>query len=404
LEAVGFAKEMQLRALSRGFGYVDGYVCSDCVDDRALRAYIEAGAVENECDFCGRSSSVPVAADADDLVDHISRCIKTEYNLAVEELGWDEGEYVGTYFDMPDLLQFELHAPLDDGPFAEAVEVAAIDEAYCERDYYMPKPHEALRYDWELFVRMVKHESRFMFLKLDEAPPHEEWAVGHPVRRGGAMLAEIARQIERAGLIKHLDPGKAFYRCRTSSIGQTLSAAKDLGSPPATLASANRMSPAGISMFYGAQDEETAIAEIARAGDVVASVAEFVTDGVCSVVDLDEIPDVPSIFDEENRYMRSPLLFLHGFRRDLIKPIERDGREHIEYVPTQIVTEYLRLIYRLPEEDHPPLDGLVFTSSRRGGKSVVLFVDNGRCIEQGAVAPNGDLHLRLEKTEVRSLE
>ncbi len=101
--------------------------------------------------------------------------------------------------------------------------------------------------------------------------------------------------------------------------------------------------------------------------------------------------------------MRSPLLFLHGFRRDITKPIERDGREHIEYVPTQVVTEYLRLVYRLPEEDAPSLDGLVFTSARSGGKSVVLFLDNDRCLEQETTASSGDLHLRLEKGWIRRL-
>ena len=38
--------------------------------------------------------------------------------------------------------------------------------------------------------------------------------------------------------------------------------ASKLGSPPLEKASANRMSPAGISMFYGCDDVETVVAEI----------------------------------------------------------------------------------------------------------------------------------------------
>jgi hypothetical protein len=47
----------------------------------------------------------------------------------------------------------------------------------------------------------------------------------------------------------------------------------------------------------------------------------------------------PSLFDEQRRHLRAGLSFLHDFAADLAKPIEKDGREHIEYVPTQIVTE-----------------------------------------------------------------
>ena len=41
---------------------------------------------------------------------------------------------------------------------------------------------------------------------------------------------------------------------------------------------------------------------------------------------------------ERRRHLRAALSFLRGFVEDLAKPIKKDGREHIEYVPTQIVT------------------------------------------------------------------
>ena len=36
------------------------------------------------------------------------------------------------------------------------------------------------------------------------------------------------------------------------------------------------------------------------------------------------------------------LLFMNKFLHDFSSPIERDDRIHIEYVPTQVITEYLR--------------------------------------------------------------
>ena len=49
-----------------------------------------------------------------------------------------------------------------------------------------------------------------------------------------------------------------------------------------------------------------------------------------------------------------------------------DGGEHIEYVPTQILTEHFRK--EVAALDGSPLDGIVYPSARRrGGKSLVVF-------------------------------
>ena len=52
-----------------------------------------------------------------------------------------------------------------------------------------------------------------------------------------------------------------------------------------------------------------------------------------------------------------------------------DGREHIDYVPSQIVTEYFRHVYRT--YDGKPLDGIIFPSAHvRNGKNFVIFASS----------------------------
>ena len=78
------------------------------------------------------------------------------------------------------------------------------------------------------------------------------------------------------------------------------------------------------------------------------------------------------------------LIFLREFLLDFSSPIERDDRIHIDYVPTQVVTEYLR---DAKLEGDPPLDGIKYRSSRRkGGICYVLFID-----EYGVEPKDGDL-------------
>jgi hypothetical protein len=69
-------------------------------------------------------------------------------------------------------------------------------------------------------------------------------------------------------------------------------------------------------------------------------------------------------------------------RRDIGGEVKLDGRQHIEYVPTQVVCEYIR--HRLPERLGEPVHGLAWESTRAsGGRNVVLFFGRDRCVETG---------------------
>ena len=62
----------------------------------------------------------------------------------------------------------------------------------------------------------------------------------------------------------------------------------------------------------------------------------------------------------------------------LKQTVARDGREHIEYVPTQIVTEYFR--FRFMTYDNRKVLGILYESSlRKNEKACVPFVDQGGC-------------------------
>jgi len=103
------------------------------------------------------------------------------------------------------------------------------------------------------------------------------------------------------------------------------------------------MSPAGIVMMYVSEDAGTALAEtVDQEGTYV--VGEFVTERGALILDLAELPETPSIFYEVPDSMeydpRQNLIFLHHIAREISRPIARDDRVHVEYVPTQVVTEF----------------------------------------------------------------
>ncbi|WP_146060416.1 RES domain-containing protein [Amycolatopsis sp. CA-128772] len=82
---------------------------------------------------------------------------------------------------------------------------------------------------------------------------------------------------------------------------------------------------------------------------------------------------------------RYDLVFLHRFAADLGKPIALDGREHIEYVATQVVTEYLRFV------SSNAVDGILYRSAQNDGVCCVLFYDAGLSSQQWAWGRQGQI-------------
>ena len=71
-------------------------------------------------------------------------------------------------------------------------------------------------------------------------------------------------------------------------------------------------------------------------------------------------------------------MFLRGFAHDISQPVLKDEREHIDYVPTQILSEHIRHIYKTP--DNAAIDGIIYKSSKEGANDAcVIFIENEDC-------------------------
>jgi hypothetical protein len=160
----------------------------------------------------------------------------------------------------------------------------------------------------------------------------------------------------------------------------------DLGPTPIKFAKyANRMSPAGIPMFYATEDTITAIKEVwnGKVG-VKLSVATFKTKNPCSILDFCTLPPVPTIFKRDATVEQiDALSFLRRFVRDISQPVSKSEKEHIEYVPTQILTEYFRHIFKT--KDGQSIMGLKYPSSYTRRPCYVMFWGHG---EDAAVNPD----------------
>ena len=126
--------------------------------------------------------------------------------------------------------------------------VTAFEGDRVSRHAFRMAHHERLACGWETFARYVKEESRFLFLQTGQGPQDDEELIP-PAQ----LLEEVGLALENGDLIRTFQPGSPLYRARQHSPEETLATSIELGSPPRERSGANRMSPAGIPMFYGSE-------------------------------------------------------------------------------------------------------------------------------------------------------
>ncbi len=390
---MGFHRDRIIQEDEQGWSFTSQHVCSGCVNDYALQAIIVAAEdTTATCDFCGGTP----AAELDVLLEAFVRGLRTEYGDADDEGVYYDGREGGYQWhrtwDTWDLVE-EFSDVLTGEGLLDAVREAMHDRTWVEVRFIEPRREEALIASWERFCEAVVYETRYVFwLRGDEADERLRGAGEIPASR---ILDELGDLIETLELLRELPSGYRVWRARLHSVQAVAWGASDLGTAPREYATqANRMSPAGIPMFYGSEDPATAIQEVAvRAGekDRWVTVGAFDTSQPSVVVDFTNLLPVPSMFDPERGRLRRPLLFLHKLVALLSKPAQVT-HEQIDYVPTQVVTEYLLRIFAKGKL----VVGLLYASALTGNPSIVLDVPHDHCVEQEpGWEASGDGRLRL---------
>lgn len=355
-------------------------VCGRCFGEPGMIDFCEAYAVSKRCNFCGRRGREPIAAPLHEALGHVKDTVYRFYDdPANAGLGYEsaEGGYQGNTFYTDDVFEALGLDFTEDG--TDTLHDLTADhlgnDLWCDRDPYGLSEEDRLGYSWDSFCRLIKHERRYFFLSRPQSASSELLSPADTLDR----IFEYAKD---AGGFVDLPAGTRVYRARRESRGEHFSTAGQLGPPPTEYArQANRMSPAGIAMTYVGDDQKTALAETADKPGRYA-VGEFETTRSALILDLTDLPAPPSPFHEiPDSYEYDPrprLLFLRRISEEISKPIARDDRTHIEYVPTQVITEYVRSAIKV---DGRRVDGVRYRSSRNpDGTALVLFAERDNLI------------------------
>ena len=356
-----------MREEEQGWSFSDHQICSRCISDPYLKERIKGAATDEEaCTFCGRRPSV----ELDDVMEIIGNVVADYYNRAVNEAWYDgrEGGYQGPTFDTWEVMDEIVGGVSRRDEVLEAIHGSFDDDIWVERNMYSLNGARKYVASWEQFCEAVKHEAR-------HGAPLEEDDLDHDTIPVSAMLEELQQIASDSGMIRTMPADIIIHRVRAHRRDEACNSRETLGPPPSDKAPPNRMSAAGVSVFYGAFERTTAATEASVSMPAGREWALTAGAWQCSrplnVLDLSDLPPVPSIFSA-SREWRGALLFLRDFVASISAPVVHDGGEHVEYVPTQLLTDHFRKHVTAPTGS--PLDGIIYPSARRrGGTSLVVF-------------------------------
>ncbi len=241
------------------------------------------------------------------------------------------------------------------------------DDPYATDARYSPQTPDTYNFRdmWESFSQNIRFRSRFFSEYAQTDLDNIFGDLGAQATWGGIpVIRNISPQ----------DADRFLYRGRLATswaeVQKILSKPNDeLGPPPPRQAKAGRMNAAGISVFYGAFDSDTCVAEVRAPVGAWVVMGQFELIRSVSLLNLDALANIRaqgSYFESTYRDALARSSFLGSLVDEIARPV-LPGDETHHYLPTQVVAEYLA--------SRAKLDGMIFHSSQTGrtGKNIVLF-------------------------------
>lgn len=354
-------------------GIPNKHLCVKHIHEPNIKSFIRKNYKNGHCDYCNKKLKVITLQE---LMEFMMKCIKQQYDDAANYWNYDtrEGGYNGPTFYKDELIEEELNLKIDSYLLTGDIVSSIVDKPWANGDTFNNEGYDMVD-SWDNFKNIILHNTRYFFHpKINKSS--NEFTVFK-------ILNDFRKLVRKFHLIRLIDLGTIIYRCRQHENFNDVKQLSDIVSAPNENAiHSNRFSPAGISMLYGAYEIETAKEETLDIKDkdkLYFSVGKLKLKKNVAVLDLTKLPNIPSLFDLKKYKNKYKLEFLNEFRNDLIKPISRDGKEHLDYVPTQVISEFLK--FEFSKKSKNRVEGILYKSSKNDGTCLVLFWDNTQCLD-----------------------
>ena len=365
--------------------YDNKHVCSGCIGDQILAGEVKTKGASTECSYCGDTH---MTFSLDDLADRVHLVIQDNFERSSDEPNWldsimlregmlrdwmPDGEQVVDVVmeitGLPEEIAQDLTSLLSDRYRYTAIKEGGLDPYENEAYYYERSPNDlGFWYSWRSFCDEIMYHERFF-------PEHAEPVLDDILGGLSALKTYDGTPVIREVAVGDTD--FSIWRARVAQSNEDLTTiltcpAQQLGPPPSGSADAGRMNPKGVSVFYGAIDQSTCVAEVRPpvGSHVVLGRFEFLRS--VRILDLGTLSKVyvdASYFEPDYAIRKGRAAFIRSLVDEISKPVMPRDVDR-EYLPTQFVASYLA------RRVTPRLDGIIFPSSQtedRNGQNLVLF-------------------------------
>lgn len=360
-------------------------LCAKCIGGRDFSRWIKKNGSIGKCGFDASHGNRRKVVKIEEFVKEVDRYFRANYQIGegYADISPDSdkpelGRYGEPYsFIMEELLQCEpdvLEAVIaalpdcswhdisqgdepfydDTATYESIITAQNRNESFWEEYWFKSK----FQFQWEDFCDTVKFTKRFFNIKelLDDL-------FGKPEEYSRGSIRPIYDLQADVKIFRSRAFGNSFNNDDLQK-----NPTKELGAPPKEKTLPGRMNVEFIPVFYGAFEEETAIAEIRPSIGEVIVIGEFFLKQPLKVFDFTVFDSVP----QENQsecYKHTRYEFISQMQQEISKPILPHEKQR-EYIPTQIVTEYLK--------EHFHCDAIIYASSVHSGKRNIAVLNRNK--------------------------
>ena len=345
------------------------HVCHGCIGEEYLASRVLEEGTQVLKSYCGEERK---GLRLDELADRIHEALQQHFyatpdhpsepyeNFLASEDKWQQRgvpvEYViGGMTGLPDEIAADVRAVLSE-LHSYRTRKQMEEYLYSPEVLYEAKGANEgdFRFSWIEFVGEIRSRARFFSATAKD-----------DLDRIFGDLAALRTYSDKS-VVWELGPSTthtSIWRARqaesTSKLERTMkSSPREIGPPPSKSATGGRINAQGISVFYGALDPDTCVAEVELLRPL--RLLDFDT--------LAELHDGGSYFGAEFADRRGRTEFLKWLVGEIGGPVMPQD-ESFEHIATQAIAEFRGKM------GNPRLDGFIFRSAQtRGvGRNVVLF-------------------------------
>ena len=325
-----------------------------------------------------------------------------EGSYSWERSGYQIVDVIGDLAEVSEIVARDIQELLEDKHASDPFDSSGEEDEFSSESHYEETDIDvnAWNSEWYEFTLELREKNRFfnysaakrldgIFAGLSDMKTSQ----GEPVCVEAGPCTAIDR-LYRARVFRS-DDGLAEALVRPDL---------HIGPPPHSLAASGRMNARGISVFYGSDDPEAALAEVRPPVGSRVVVGPFLITRPLKLLDLRVLGKVfpkVSLFDPQAIADLGRARFLRTLQQKMTMPAMKED-DVAEYLPTQAVADYLS-----SSRVHA-LDGIIFPSVQvsTDAMNVVLFNKASRV--EPVIYPDGasvtaDLWESSEDGPVRSL-